>query len=85
MKAINLPVDSRKRISLTKLLPAGAISSVKAYVEEDKIILEPMVEIPAREAWLYQNKSALKKVRTGRGPERKTIFSSRSWRMDVSG
>ncbi len=65
MKAINLSVDSRKRISLTKLLPAGTISSVKAYVEEDKIILEPMVEIPAREAWLYQNKSALKKVRTG--------------------
>jgi hypothetical protein len=65
MKTINLSVDSRKRISLTKLLPAGTISSVKAYVEEDKIILEPMVEIAAREAWLYQNKSALKKVQTG--------------------
>ncbi len=65
MKAINLSVDSRKRISLTKLLPAGPVSSVRAHVEEDKIILEPMVEIPAREAWLYQNKSALKKVQTG--------------------
>ena len=65
MKPINLSVDSRKRISPTKLLPAATISSVRAYVEEDKIILEPMVEIPAREAWLYQNESALRKVQTG--------------------
>ena len=65
MKPINLSVDSRKRISLTKLLPGGTISSVRAYVEEDKIILEPMVEIPARETWLYQNESALKKVQSG--------------------
>jgi hypothetical protein len=48
------------RISLTKLLPAGKISSVKAYKEEDRIILEPMVEIPAREVWLYENKAAKK-------------------------
>jgi len=65
MKAINLSVDSKRRISLTKLLPAANVSSVRAYVKEDRIILEPMVEIPAREAWLYQNKTALKKVQTG--------------------
>ena len=52
METIKLSVDSKKRISLTKLLPSGKISSVIAYKEDDKIILEPMVEIPAREAWL---------------------------------
>ena len=65
MKTVNLAVDSRKRISLSKLLPDLPVSSVRAHLEGDKIILEPMVEIPAREAWLYQNKKALNKVKTG--------------------
>jgi hypothetical protein len=38
---------------------------VKAYKEDDRIILEPMVEIPAREVWLYENKAALEKVKKG--------------------
>jgi uncharacterized FlgJ-related protein len=63
MEKIKLTVDSRKRISLTKLLPTGKISSVKAFKEDDRIILEPMVEIPAREVWLYENKTALEKLR----------------------
>lgn len=65
MKAVNLTVDSRKRISLGKLLPELPVSSVKAYLKDGKIILEPMVEIPARELWLYQNDKALKDVQTG--------------------
>ena len=65
MKAINLSVDSRKRISLNKLLPDVPVSSVRAYQDGGKIILEPMVEIPAREAWLYHNENALGKVKTG--------------------
>jgi hypothetical protein len=65
MEAISLTVDSKNRISLTKLLPDAKISSVRAYKEDDRIILEPMVEIPAREIWLYRNKTALKKVRKG--------------------
>lgn len=65
MGAINLTVDSRNRISLTKLFPDKKVSSVRAYKENEKIILEPMVEIPAREAWLYENEAALKKVKTG--------------------
>ena len=65
METISLTLDSRKRISLTRLLPEGKVSSVRAYKEDDKIILEPMVEIPAREVWLYENKSAFKKVKTG--------------------
>lgn len=65
MKAFHLPLDSKKRITLTKLLPDKNISSVRAYSRDDKIILEPLVEIPAKEVWLYKNKRALKKVQTG--------------------
>ena len=65
MRTIKLTVDSKKRISLTKLLPIGKISSVKAYKEDDRIILEPMGEIPAREVWLFQNRTALEKIKKG--------------------
>jgi len=78
METIKLTVDSKKRISLTKLLSGGKISSVRAYKENDRIILEPMVEIPAREVWLYQNKVALEKVKKGlsqKGTVKRGAFS----------
>ena len=65
MNSINLTVDSKKRVSLTKLLPSGNIRSVQAYTEGHRIVLEPMMEVPVEEAWLFENKDALKKVLTG--------------------
>ncbi len=65
MNVISLTLDSKKRISLTKLLPPGNIRSVRAYTEGPRIVLEPMMEVPVEEAWLFQNKNALKKVLTG--------------------
>jgi hypothetical protein len=61
-----LPMDSRKRITLRRLLLNGEdISSFEAYREGDKIILIPMSEIPASELWLYKNKEALASVKRG--------------------
>ena len=65
MTSISLTLDSKKRISLTKLLPPGNIRSVQAYTEGHRIVLEPMMEIPVIEAWLFENREALKKVLTG--------------------
>ncbi|MEW6187104.1 MAG: hypothetical protein AB1585_15330 [Thermodesulfobacteriota bacterium] len=65
MKAIHLTVDSKNRITLTKLIPEANISAVKAYTRDHRIILEPLVEIPAQEVWLFNNKTALKKVQKG--------------------
>ncbi len=65
MDVISLKVDSKKRISLTKLLPPGNIRSVRAYTDGLRIVLEPMMEVPVEEAWLFENKDALKKVLTG--------------------
>jgi hypothetical protein len=62
---IRLTLDARQRVSLAKLLPNYEVSSFKAYIEGDKIILEPMAEIPARELWLYKNPDALKAVQEG--------------------
>lgn len=60
-----LPIDTRKRVNLTKLLPSGNIHAVNAYKEGDKIILEPMAEIPAYESWIYENPKVLKSIRKG--------------------
>lgn len=59
--------DSRKRVALGKALE-GADEDVSYFVygdAEGRIILEPQVTIPAREAWLYRNPKALAMVRRG--------------------
>ena len=65
MDMINLTVDAKKRVSLTKLLPPGNIRSVRAYTDGVRIVLEPMMEVPVEEAWLFENRDSLKKVLTG--------------------
>jgi hypothetical protein len=62
---LRLTLDARKRVSLAKLLPDYEVCSFRAYTEGDKIILEPMAEIPAHELWLYKNPQALKDVQEG--------------------
>ncbi len=62
---LRLTLDGRKRISLAKLLPDYDVCSFRAYTEGNKIILEPMAEIPAHELWLYKNPQVLKDVQEG--------------------
>lgn len=60
-----LTIDSRKRISLGKLLPDKDVTLFDAKVEDGRIILEPMRAVPEREAWLYKNPKALDSVIRG--------------------
>lgn len=56
--------DAKGRITLGAL--AKGISSFQISSDRDgRIILEPYVEIPAREQWLLKNKSALRQVQKG--------------------
>jgi hypothetical protein len=56
--------DSKGRITLGKL--AEGVSSYRARRKADgKIVLEPFIEIPAEERWLYEDREALKRVRRG--------------------
>lgn len=56
--------DAKGRITLGKL--ADGVSSYRARRQADgKIVLEPFIEIPADEQWLFQNKEALESVRRG--------------------
>ncbi len=59
-----LQPDSKGRITLGAL--AKGISSFEVKPGKNgQIILEPRVEIPAREAWLFKNKASLNMVLQG--------------------
>ena len=56
--------DAKGRITLGKL--ADGVSSYRARREPDgTIVLEPFMEIPADERWLWENKKALAQVMKG--------------------
>jgi predicted transcriptional regulator len=56
--------DSKGRVTLSKLTE-GVSSFNVSRDTEGRILLEPMVEIPAREKWLFDNPEALANVRRG--------------------
>jgi len=58
-------VDSKRRVSLGKLL-SGQVTSFQVYRNaHGQIILDPMVSVPAHEAWLLKNPRASALVRRG--------------------
>jgi len=62
--ATTLRPDSKGRITLGKL--AIGISGFSVEVDmKNRIILEPLVEIPASERWIYADTEALKSVTKG--------------------
>lgn len=46
-------------------LTKGVSGYTVTETKDHKIILEPQVEISAREKWLFENKTALKRVQRG--------------------
>lgn len=68
MKTDTTPIkvrpDAKGRITLGKL--AEDVSSFLVHPGDDgKLILEPFSEIPAKEAWLFENSKALSSVKRG--------------------
>ncbi|MDZ4676562.1 MAG: hypothetical protein SGI74_03550 [Oligoflexia bacterium] len=63
-KKLYLRPDSKGRVTLGSL--AKGISSFTVHQDSDgSLVLEPQVEIPAKEKWLFENKTALSSVRRG--------------------
>ena len=61
-----LILDSKKRVTLGKLLQFEDTQSVQATVKTNgDIVLKPMTSIPTRELWLYKNKKAFNSVKRG--------------------
>ena len=58
-------VDAKHRVALGKALGAQ-ITSFQVYRNaHGQLVLDPLVSIPAHEAWLFQNQRALTLVRGG--------------------
>ena len=57
-------IDDRNRLTLGELLKGS--KRVRLYKNNrGEVLLQPVVEIPASELWLFQNKEALEHVRKG--------------------
>ena len=63
-KVVQIRPDAKGRITLGKLAE-GVSSFVVSEQPGGGLLLEPMVEIPARESWLHKNKAALASVKRG--------------------
>ena len=64
-KVTEAKVDSKNRVTLGKVLGLS-VSSYRIYRNRvGQIILDPMVTVPAYEAWLFKNKAAMKRVQAG--------------------
>ena len=70
MAELTLTLDSKNRISLSRLLKFKDVNSVKALIlENGDILLKPMASIPARDLWVYENKDVLKSLKKGLSQE----------------
>ena len=57
-------IDDRKRVTLGSLI--NDAKRVRLYKNKrGEILLIPIVEIPASELWLYQNREALTSIKKG--------------------
>ncbi len=69
--------DARGRVTL----PPGArkftqATRFKVFTQDDgRIVLEPMVDVPAREAWLYKNPEAHRMLEAGLASAKKKPVS----------
>jgi len=62
--SVRLRPDSKGRITLGKR--ADGVSSYRARRQKDgKILLEPFIEIPAEERWVYENPDILAAIKRG--------------------
>ncbi len=58
-------VDSKRRVALGRTIPSR-VTSFKVYRNaHGQVILDPMVTLPAHEAWLFRNKRTSAMVRRG--------------------
>ena len=71
-------VDERNRVTLGELIKGS--KRIRIYQNDrGEVLLKPVVEIPASEFWLFQNKTALKSVLQGL-KEANLPAARRAWR-----
>ncbi len=70
-------MDSRKRVSLTKVIGDSKVAFFDASMNKaGEITLKPLATIPAHEAWLYKNPTALETVKKGLASKERVYLGS---------
>jgi hypothetical protein len=63
--ASGLALDSKKRVSLTRVIADAGIT-FNIYVNKlGQIVLDPQKSVPAHEAWIFEDKKVLSSLRRG--------------------
>ncbi len=58
-------LDAKHRLTLGKIV-GNHVTSVRVYRNgHGQLVLDPMISVPAHEAWLFKNKRALALLRRG--------------------
>jgi hypothetical protein len=70
-------LDAKGRISLGAFVSKGVISFRIERDGNGRIILEPLVEIPARELWLHKNPEVLARIEQGLQESSQGLVASR--------
>lgn len=61
-------MDDRQRVSLTRILSKEEKENhypFRMYREGAKIVLEPVIEVPAKDHWIYEDPDALASLMKG--------------------
>ena len=61
-------MDDKQRICLTRVLSKDErenFNSFRIYRQEGKIVLEPVVEVPEKDHWIYKDRKALASLMKG--------------------
>jgi len=65
---VTVNMDQKQRICLTRMLTKEErenFSSFRIYREAGKIVLEPVVQVPEKDHWIYKDPKALASLMKG--------------------
>ena len=65
MSITKLKLDGKRRLSIGKLVGNEVTGFNVTKYDDGRIMLDPTVDIPAREAWLFRNEKAISAVKKG--------------------
>ena len=61
-----IAMDSRKRVSLSKIIPHSKAAFFDASVNKDgDVVLKPMAAIPENELWVWEKPGLVDQIRRG--------------------
>ncbi len=67
-KSLSVSMDTKQRVCLTRLLTKEErenFNTFRIYRDGSKIVLEPVIEVPEKDHWIYKDPKALASLMKG--------------------